>query len=100
MISVPTESRIQAIRKHLLSMDPSELGANPMDIYIIGFVAETYGPGKENLIHFVQTNGISKKVYSSNAIWQVGKGDGMYLGLLNEDGSVLDWDFFKEWVMY
>ncbi|MFI8687594.1 hypothetical protein [Rossellomorea sp. NPDC077527] len=98
LVNAPTESRIQAIKQHLLSMDPSDFGANPMDIYIIAFVAETYGPGKENLIHFVQNNGISEKVYSANAIWQVGKRDGVYLGLLNEDGSVLDWDFFKEWL--
>jgi hypothetical protein len=81
-------------------MEPSDLGANPLDIYIIAFVAETYGCGKDQLVKFVQANGISDKRHSANAIWQVGKGDGLYLGLLNEDGSVLDWDFFEKWVKY
>ncbi|MFR3911900.1 MAG: hypothetical protein ACLTYB_12220 [Clostridium paraputrificum] len=30
----------------------------------------------------------------------VGKGDGIYLGLLNKDGKVLNWDFFNEWILH
>jgi hypothetical protein len=40
----------------------------------------------------------SDKDNSANAIWQVGKGDGIYLGILNQDGSVKDWDFIKKWI--
>jgi predicted house-cleaning noncanonical NTP pyrophosphatase (MazG superfamily) len=43
-------------------------------------------------------NGITDKLNSAQAIWQIGKGDGTYLGVLNDDGSVRDWDFFKKWV--
>ena len=41
---------------------------------------------------------ISDKPGSAQAIWQVGKGDGVYLGILNEDGMVKDWDFIKLWI--
>lgn len=40
-------------------------------------------------------NGITDKSNSAQAIWQVGKGDGTYLGVLNDDGSVKDWGFLK-----
>lgn len=32
------------------------------------------------------------------AIWQVGKGDGVYLGILNYDGRIKDWEFFNKWI--
>jgi hypothetical protein len=32
------------------------------------------------------------------AIWQVGKSDGVFLGILNNDGTVKDWDFMNKWV--
>jgi hypothetical protein len=46
----------------------------------------------------VLKNEITDKQNSAQAIWQVGKGDGTYLGILNEDGSVKDWGFFEEWI--
>ncbi|MCQ6282229.1 hypothetical protein [Bacillus sp. EB600] len=35
---------------------------------------------------------------TAQAIWQVGKGDGVYLGILTEDGSIKDWNFFAQWI--
>ncbi|MFT5871416.1 MAG: hypothetical protein ACI8WT_000334 [Clostridium sp.] len=32
------------------------------------------------------------------AIYQVGKGDGFFLRILNKDGTVRDWEFMKRWV--
>ncbi|MPM58076.1 hypothetical protein SDC9_104905 [bioreactor metagenome] len=32
------------------------------------------------------------------AIYNVGKGDGVYLKILNEDGTVRDWGFMKQWI--
>ena len=40
--------------------------------------------------NYILNKGISEKERSALAIWQVGKGDGVYLGILNEDGSIKD----------
>ena len=39
-----------------------------------------------------------RKKNSAQAIWQVGKGDGVYLGILNLDGTVKDWNFINKWI--
>jgi hypothetical protein len=33
-----------------------------------------------------------------NAIYQVEKGDGVFLRILNNDGTVKDWEFMYKWV--
>lgn len=43
-------------------------------------------------------NGITDKEKSAQAIWSVGKGDGVYLEILHDNGLVKDWDFLKSWV--
>lgn len=86
------------IRKHILSKRPSELGPSAIDIYLVAYVSETIGAGKEVFIKYIKDTGISKKEGSANAIWQIGRGDGVYLGILNEDGIVMDWDFIVKWV--
>jgi len=35
---------------------------------------------------------------SAQAIWQVGKGDGVYLDILYLDGSFRDWEFMRKWL--
>jgi hypothetical protein len=30
--------------------------------------------------------------------WQVGKGDGVFLDVLNNDGTIKDWDFLINWL--
>ncbi|MEH7388639.1 hypothetical protein V7147_25070 [Bacillus sp. JJ1521] len=92
----PTE-RIELLRNHILLGNPFEFGASCIDIYLVAFVAETIGPGKQTFIEYIRKSGISEKENSAQAIWQVGKGDGVYLGLLSKDGSVKDWDFFAMW---
>jgi len=64
----------------------------------VAYVAETYGAGRQNLFQYVKDNGISDAEGSAQAIWQVGRGDGEYLGVLNDDGTVKDWDFFAQWI--
>ncbi len=43
-------------------------------------------------------NGITDKEKSAQAIWSVGKGDGVYLEILHDNGLVKDWDFLRSWV--
>ena len=86
------------IKEHILNQEPDDLGANCIDIYLVAYVVETHGGGRQNLIQYVKDNGISDKENSAKAIWQVGRGDGEYLGVLNDDGSVKDWDFFTQWI--
>lgn len=88
----------QTMRNYIHTKHIMELGANVVDIYLVAFVAENYGVGKERFFQFVLEKGISKKVNSAQAIWQVGKGDGVYLGILNEDGSVKNWGFINKWL--
>lgn len=86
------------IRDHILGMKPSDLGASCRDVYLVAYFCETYGADKSKFFEYVKKTGISDKKNSAQAIWQVGKGDGVYLGILNEDGTVKDWDFIKEWI--
>lgn len=90
--------QIKLIRNHILNGHPADFGASCIDIYLVAFVAENYGVGREVFFDYIKTNGISEKVNSAQAIWQVGKGDGIFLNILNEDGSVKDWDFIEKWV--
>ncbi|GAE34065.1 hypothetical protein [Halalkalibacter akibai] len=94
-----TESeQIQIIRRHILNGHPAEFGASCLDIYLVAFVAENIGVGKEVFFDYIIKEGISEKTNSAQAIWQVGKGDGVFLGILNEDGSVKDWNYIAAWV--
>lgn len=60
-------------------------------------MAENYGAGKDRFFQYIYDNEISDKPSTVQGIWQVGKGDGVYLGVLNDDGTVRDWDFFIRW---
>jgi hypothetical protein len=95
---VPEYKRKEIIREHILSKRPSHFGASVIDIYLVAFVAETYGSGKDKFFKYIFDSGITLNVNSAQAIWQVGKGDGVYLGILNDDGTVRDWDFIKKWI--
>ena len=64
----------------------------------MAYIAENHGEGHQNLIQYVKDNGISDKENSAKAIWQVGRGDGEYLEVLNDDGTVNDWSFFARWI--
>lgn len=98
-MNAPTKDRrVNLIRQHILNQNPNDLGASCIDIYLVAYVAENVKPGKQAFFEYVMNNGITNKPNTAQAIWQVGKGDGTYLGLLNEDGSVRDWGFFRKWV--
>jgi len=86
------------VRNHILNSKSFSLGASVIDIYLVAFVSETYGVGKEIFSKYVKDNDITDKDNSVNAIWQVGKGDGVYLDVLNYDGRVKDWEFFNKWI--
>lgn len=86
------------IKNHILNTKISKLGASCIDIYLVAYVAENYGAGKKRFFEYIFDNELTDKENSANAIWQVGKGDGVYLGVLNNNGTVKDWDFFIKWV--
>jgi hypothetical protein len=86
------------IKQHILDGNPNDFGASCIDIYLVAYVAENFGPGKMRFFRYIKESGISEKVGTAQAIWQVGKGDGVYLGILNEDGTVKDWGFFDKWI--
>jgi predicted house-cleaning noncanonical NTP pyrophosphatase (MazG superfamily) len=98
LLSANNEERIKKLRTHLLNNDFNTLGASPFDIYIVAFVAENIGTGKDIFIEYCLNNGMAGKEGSANAIYQVGKGDGVYLNILNSDGTVKDWEFMHKWV--
>jgi hypothetical protein len=86
------------IRNHILSNHSSYFGANCIDIYLVAYITETCGIGKDSFFEYIKKNDISDKYNSAQAIWQVGKGDGVYLEILNNDGTIKDWNFVKEWL--
>lgn len=86
------------VREHILAKRPSEFGASVIDIYLVAYVAETYGAGKNVFFDYIRNTEISTKTNTAQAIWQVGKGDGVYLEILENDGRVKDWDFMMKWV--
>ena len=89
---------IDLLKEHILKTDPFDLGANVLDIYLVAYVSENYGQGKERFNEYIIEHKISSHIEDALAIWEVGISDGLYLELLNEDGTVDDWEFFKKWV--
>lgn len=99
VIGAPTKvHRVNLIKNHILDGEPNDFGASCIDIYLVAYVAESIKPGKQAFIEYVMKNGITDKLNSAQAIWQVGKGDGVYLGVLYNDGTIRDWDFFSQWI--
>ena len=94
-----TENKwVDLVRDNILKTDPFKLGANVLSIYLVAYVSETYGQGQDRFNEYIIEHKISQNIEDALAIWEVGISDGVYLGLLNEDGSVSDWNFFKKWV--
>ncbi|MGD6856700.1 hypothetical protein [Bacillus infantis] len=91
-------TRIELLREHILKNNPKDLGANCICIYLVAYVSEKIGGGRNNFFEYVKNSGISEKAGSAQAMWQVGKRNGVYLKILNDDGSVRDWEFFSEWL--
>ena len=98
IMSVTPEQRKGIIKQHILSENPNNLGPNCIDIYLVAYISEKYGSGRSIFCQYVLNSGISEKERSALAIWQVGKGDGVYFGILNEDGSIKDRDFIVRWI--
>ena len=98
IMTSPTSEWKDIVREYILSRRPSDFGASVIDIYLVAYVTETNGVGKEEFFKYVKNVGISDKYGSAQAIWSVGKGDGVYLEILQSNGQVRDWDFMKKWV--
>ena len=98
ILSVDGEEQINILREHILNSSFEELGASPFDIYIVAYVSENIDIGKGSFIDYCLNNGMAGTTNSSNAIYQVGKGDGVFLKILNNDGTVRDWEFMNKWV--
>ena len=92
------EERKETIRQHILRLKPHEIGASLVDIYIVGYVNHKYGEGKEVLANWLRENKVTENRNSMGAIWEVGKGDGVYLDILETDGSIKDWNFMIKWI--
>ncbi|MFJ7678646.1 hypothetical protein ACIQXQ_11460 [Peribacillus sp. NPDC097198] len=98
LLSVEGDERIKLIRDHILNGEPTYFGANCIDMYLVAYVTENNCIGKDQFFHYMKIMGITDKPNSAQAIWQVGKGDGVYLEILHNDGSVRDWNFFASWI--
>ena len=98
VLSASGDEQINILREHILNNSFDQLGANAFDIYIVAYVAENIDTGKEAFIDYCLNNGMAGTAYSSNAIYQVGKGDGFFLRILNKDGTVRDWEFMRRWL--
>lgn len=98
ILESPEESWREIVRDHILGGNPSGFGASCIDIYLVAYVSETFGVGKEAFLKYIKKSGISQKTNAAKAIWQVGKSDGVYLGILNDDGTIKDKTFMLSWI--
>jgi hypothetical protein len=98
ILKAPLEEQKEIIRNHILTGNPNDFGASCIDIYLVAFVSEMCGKGKDKFFDYIRKNGISDQIGSAQAIWQVGKGDGVFLNILNDDGTIKDWNFIASWV--
>lgn len=98
VLAASSDEQINILREHILNNSFEQLGANAFDIYIVAYVAENIDTGKEAFIDYCLNNGLTRTANSSIAIYSVGKGDGVFLRILNMDGTVRDWDFMNRWV--
>lgn len=98
MLDADERKRIQILREHILNSNFDKLGSNPFDIYIVAYVSENIDIGREAFIGYCLNNGMAGTYNSDNAIYMVDKGDGIYLRILNDDGTVRDWEFMYNWV--
>lgn len=88
----------EIIKINILSLYGEEIGASCLDIYFVAYVAHNYGIGKRIIEEYCRKVKITENFNSVNAIYSVGKADGVYLGLLNKDGTIKDKEFFKMWI--
>ena len=86
------------IKNHILCNRPSYFGANCIDMYLIAYIAESFGSGKDICFKYIFNANITQESSLAEAIWMVGKNDGEFLDILNSDGTVKDWDFMNEWI--
>lgn len=98
IVQSPEDKWKELVKEHILKIDPFDLGANCLDIYLVAYVSENYGEGQDRFNEYIVEHKVSKKIEDALAIWEVGTADGIYLELLNEDGTVNDWNFFKKWL--
>jgi len=98
IVSVSEKEKIRIIRNHILKNDFTKLGASVFDIYIVAYVSQKIGIGRGVFENYCLKNGLAGTPNSAMAIYNVGKGDGIYLNILNEDGTVRDWEFMKQWI--
>lgn len=92
------EEKINIIREHILNSNFEEVASNVFDIYIVAYIAEKIDVSKGAFIDYCLKNGMAGTENTANAIYSVGKGDGIFLKILYDDGSVRDWDFMNRWV--
>ena len=100
ILEATEDETVNIIREHLIKHSFYELGANPFDIYIVAYVAQNIGKGRKTFAEYCVNQGMAGTDNCAGAIYSTGKGDGIYLGILNEDGSVKDWEFMSRWLGY
>ncbi len=64
----PKNLAMSIAKDYILDTDVFELGANCIDIYLVAYVAENYGKGKEKFTEYIFNNEISDKINSAQAI--------------------------------
>ncbi|MGN5953153.1 hypothetical protein ACP6L2_00925 [Sphingobacterium lactis] len=91
------ELRSELIKQHLLHIPHRNLGAHPVCIYLVAYYFSMYKPNGFTFFDFISKNGISNRPGSAQAIWDVGRSCGEYLGIFRNKFEFIDWDFFLKW---
>ncbi|MDU1605142.1 MAG: hypothetical protein E6845_19480 [Clostridium sp.] len=91
---------VSIIKDNILTLYEDDIGINCIDIYIIAYVLA----GEDNIdlnqgvYEFLKENNISESQYTTKKIIRIGKGDGVFLEILDDDGMVADYEFFRKWI--
>lgn len=67
LMTASQSEKIMLIRNHILNGHPKDFGASCIDIYLVAFVAENYGLGKQIFFDYKKSNGITDKDNSAQA---------------------------------
>jgi len=93
------EKRKILVRENILNLFGNDIGDNCMVIYLIAYCVYRYPELtiSSALKKFFEEEEIKKNSYEKRTIINIGLFDGMFLGILDKKGNVINVPFVKKW---
>lgn len=94
------EKRVKIIKNHILKLYGNEISNKYICIYLVGYCTSLNLDGSiKMIINKLCTDvGVRYSSYMIKKIIDSGINDGVYLGILNNDGTIKDQVFFRNWI--